>query len=323
MYAFAEQLVHYFNRPHARMPTAPVGGAGAWRGCELAQTSEWRIQLGGDHVQELHRAVEAAKASGRSARDLQRQDFPLPTLAPQIDLWRQELVAGRGFVLISGFPIADWTSAEAELAFWSIGLHLGTPGGQNEQGDLLGHVKDLSAHAEHADERLYRTNQAIRFHCDAADVVGLLCVSTSSQGGLSRLVSSVTVFDHLLATNPDLAARLFEPMLLDARRPAGSPIQYMPVQPCAFDGRRLRTFMHGDYFRSVERHEGVTLDPLAREALDAWEAYAEQPEVHLDMQLQAGDVQLVSNHTVVHARTSYVDDAQPPRHLLRLWLSLE
>jgi hypothetical protein len=151
----------------------------------------------------------------------------------------------------------------------------------------------------------------------------LLCLSTSSQGGLSRLVSSVTVFHHLLATNPDLAARLFAPMLLDARRPAGSPIQHMPVQPCPFDGRRLRTFMHCDYFRSVERHEGVTPDPLAREALDAWEAYAEQPEVHLDMQLQVGDVQLVSNHTVVHARTSYVDDAQSPRHLLRLWLSLE
>jgi alpha-ketoglutarate-dependent taurine dioxygenase len=44
--------------------------------------------------------------------------------------------------------------------------------------------------------------------------------------------------------------------------------------------------------------------------------------VHLDMQLSPGDVQLVSNHTVVHARTSYVDDPSSPRHLLRLWLSL-
>ena len=79
------------------------------------------------------------------------------------------------------------------------------------------------------------------------------------------------------------------------------------MQPCAFDGTRLRTFMHVDYFRSVERHPGVTL---------------EQPEVHLDMQLSRGDVQLVSNHTVVHARTSYVDDPSSPRHLLRLWLSL-
>jgi alpha-ketoglutarate-dependent taurine dioxygenase len=40
------------------------------------------------------------------------------------------------------------------------------------------------------------------------------------------------------------------------------------------------------------------------------------------MQLEPGDVQLVSNHSVVHARTAYVDDPSSPRHLLRLWLSL-
>lgn len=322
MYGFAEQLVHYFNRPHTRAADAPVTGAAAWTGRELANSPDWRIRLTPRHVQELRSAVSAAMACGRSPRDLCREDFPLPTLTRDIDRWRHELAEGRGFLLVSGFPVAEWSRAEAEVVFWCLGLHLGTPGAQNEEGDLLGHVTDLSAQAGHADERLYRTNQAIRFHCDAADVVGLLCLSTSSQGGASRLVSSVTVFNHLLATRPELAARLFEPMLLDARRPPGAAIQYVPVQPCAFDGRRLRTFMHGDYFHSVERHEGVTLDPLARAALEAWEEYAERDGVHLDMQLQPGDVQLVSNHTVVHARTAYVDDPGSPRHLLRLWLSL-
>jgi hypothetical protein len=203
-----------------------------------------------------------------------------------------------------------------------LGLHLGTPGAQNLEGDLLGHVTDLSATARHADERLYRTNKNIRFHCDAADVVGLMCLGSSSTGGASRLVSSVTVFNHLLETRPDLARRLFEPFLLDARQPPTAATQYTPVQPCAFDGERLRTFMHCDYFTSVERHQGVTLDPTAREAIAAWEVFAERPGVHLDMQLNPGDVQLVSNHAVVHARTSYVDDPSSPRHLLRLWLSL-
>jgi hypothetical protein len=196
------------------------------------------------------------------------------------------------------------------------------PGAQNEEGDLLGHVKDLSATARHADERLYRTNKSIRFHCDAADVVGLLCLSTSRHGGASRLVSSVAVFDHLLATEPDLAARMFEPMLLDARRPPGASTQYTPVQPSCFDGTRLRTFMHLDYYTSVERHPGVKLDDRASAMLAAWEEYAERPDVHLDMQLAPGDLQLVSNHDVVHARTAYQDDPDHPRHLLRLWLSL-
>jgi len=322
MYGFLEQLLHYFDRRHVGAPTAPVGGPAAWCGRDLAGSDAWRERLAAEHVAELQRAVAGARASGRATRDLTRDDFPLPTLGEEIARWRTDLASGRGFVLIGGLPVDAWSADEAEIAFWGLGLHLGVPGAQNEEGDLLGHVTDLSATARHADERLYRTNHSIRFHCDVADVVGLLCLGTSRAGGASRLVSSVTVFDELLATRPDLAARLFEPMLLDARRPEGASTQYTPVQPCAFDGARLSTFMHLDYYTSVERHPGVTLDPLARELLAAWEEYAERPDVHLDMQLAPGDLQLVSNHTVVHARTAYVDDPAAPRHLLRLWLTL-
>ena len=322
MYGFVEQLLHYFNRPHAGVPTGPVEGRAAWVGRDLAGSDEWRERLPPNQVSELQRAVDTALAARRPTQELTAADFPLPTLRASIDRWRAELVDGRGFVVVSGFPVDTWSQQASEVAFWGLGLHLGVPGAQNEAGDLLGHVTDLSAEREHADERLYRTNQAIRFHCDAADVVGLLCLSTSAQGGASRLVSSVTVFNHLLATRPDLARRLFEPLLLDARRPPGASPQYTPVQPCAFDGTHLRTFMHLDYYSSVQRHPGVTLDPEVRELLDEWETYAEHADVHLDMQLNPGDVQLVSNHTVVHARTSYVDDPSSPRHLLRLWLSL-
>jgi hypothetical protein len=300
-----------------------VQSPAAWFGRDLRRQRGWHLRLTAEQVGDLCRAVERARSDSQDLRHLTAADFPLPILGPEIAAWRRELQEGRGFVLVSGLPVSQWTQAQTELAFWGIGLHLGIPGGQNEEGDLLGHVTDLSTTAEHADERLYRTNKAIRFHCDAADVVGLLCVQGAAQGGLSRLVSSVTVFNHLLATRPDLAARLFEPMLLDARRPLDSPIQYTPVQPCAFDGQHLRTFMHLDYYTSVERHAGVTLDAAARELLHVWEQFAEQPDVHLDMQLQVGDMQLVSNHTVVHARTRYVDEEGSPRHLLRLWLSLE
>jgi hypothetical protein len=322
MYGFLEQLLHYFGRPHVAPATVPVGGRAAWHGHELARSDVWREQLDDAQVAELCRAVAIARASGRPTTALTCDDFPLPTLVASLDRWRGELRDGRGFVLIGGFPVDVWSPAEVETAFWGLGLHLGEPGAQNEEGDLLGHVKDLSAAERYADERLYRTSKSIRFHCDAADVVGLLCLGASREGGASRLVSSVAVFDHLVVERPELAARLFEPMLLDARRPPGPGTQYTPVLPSAFDGTRLRTFMHLDYYTSVERHPGVSLDPRARELLAAWEGYAERPEVHLDMQLVPGDLQLVSNHTVVHARTAYADDPAAPRHLLRLWLSL-
>ena len=42
------------------------------------------------------------------------------------------------------------------------------------------------------------------------------------------------------------------------------------------------------------------------------------------MDLEPGDIQLLSNHTVIHARTDYVDHPEPDRkrHLLRLWITV-
>jgi hypothetical protein len=322
VYNFVEQLLHYLDRPHTAPATAPVGGPAAWIGADLARSDDWIETLTPEQADELIAATAAAKSVNSNLMALDARDFPLPTLGTTIAGWREELRSGRGFLLVRGVPVQRFTRDEAEVAFWGLGLHLGVPGAQNLDGDLLGHVTDLSASAEHADERLYRTNQRIRFHCDAADVVGLLCLGTAPEGGSSRLVSSVTVFDHLVTERPDLAARLFEPFLLDARRPEGSATPFTSVPPCRFDGERLRTFMHLDYFTSVERHPGATLDATARAALEAWEEFAERPEIHVDMQLAAGDLQLVDNHSVVHARTAYVDAPGSPRHLLRLWLSL-
>jgi len=67
------------------------------------------------------------------------------------------------------------------------------------------------------------------------------------------------------------------------------------------------------------------LDRLTQRLFDTYEDIAASPELYLDMQFEPGDIQLVSNHFVLHARTAYEDFAEPERrrHLLRLWLSLD
>lgn len=321
-FSFAEQVLHYFDRPHTSMPDGPLSGRSAWRGADLAHDRSWETTLGEGQIAEIDEAVRLARATGKELAALAAADFPLPTLHTEIARWREELDEGRGFLLVRGLPVDRWSGEETETAFWCLGQHLGRPGAQSGRNDLLGHVTDLGDPAD-ADGRQYRTNQDIRFHCDAADVVGLLCLKTAKEGGASRLVSSVTVFNQLLAQRPEVVPRLFEPFLLDTReeREGGTP--HVPIQPCCFDGTRLRTFMHVGYFSSVVRH-GVELDDAAAAALSAWEEVAERPDIHLDMEFGPGDLQLVSNHTVTHARTAYVDHDDPmdKRHLLRLWLSL-
>jgi hypothetical protein len=322
--SFGAHALHYFDRPHEDVPTAPVGGPSAWRGPDLADRDDWIVRLTGDDVAEIDAAIAAAAARGPDLRRLRQEDFPLPTLAPRIADWTRELADGRGFLLVRGLPVARWGDDRSALVFWGLGRHLGTPGAQNPDDDLLGHVTDTGEEAANPFVRRYRTAGDIAFHCDLADVVGLLCLRPAARGGASRIVSSVSVFDALLARRPDLAPRLFAPFRLDTRNEGdGSGAKWVDVPPCRYAGGRLRTFYHSDYVRSVVRHAEVPpFSDEERTLLDLYEAVAGSPDLYLDMHFEPGDVQLISNHSVLHARTAYEDGPAQRRHLLRLWLSL-
>ncbi len=323
-----EQAKRYFNsRRHIGVPANPLNGPAAWLGDDIRAAiqrpdNEIVYRLSAVDLDEIEQALEATEEAASSIESLSKGDFPLPGMLARFRRWQTELGAGRGFVLIKGVPVEAWSSAKAERFFWCFGQHLGVPGLQNPQGDLLGHVIDTGDASTDPLVRLYRTSANINYHCDGADVVGLLCLHNSTDGGLSRIASSVTVFNKLLAQAPQLAERLCSPIRMDRRneeKPGERP--YSVLQPACYDGTQLRTFYHSDYFRSVTRHVG-TLPDDEQALLDTYEEIAERPEVRFDMAFEPGDIQLLSNHTVVHARTAYNDSGEAKRHLLRLWLSL-
>jgi len=324
--SFREQTLHYFDRPHEAAATRSVVSPAAWVGNEMPKLADMAYVLSADEVAEIDAAIVHAKATGKDRKDMLAEDFPLPLLAPRIAEWRATLGEGLGVQVIRGVPVTRWSEDDAELFFWCLGLHLGRPGGQNVQQELLGHVRDTNANKADPMVRLYQTSSNIDYHCDAADVVGLLCLKKAKTGGKSRIVSSVSVFNRLLAQNPELAARLFEPFFLDLRNETKDDVRgAIEMPPCRYADGKLRTFYHSDYFRSATRHAQVPdFSPLERECLDLYEEIAADPELYFDMDLEPGDIQLLSNHTNLHARTEYedFDDPAERRHLLRLWLSL-
>ena len=324
--SFAEQALHYFTRPHDHALDSPLEVPAAWVGAETPALEDLAYRFTDADIAQIDAALTAAKATGKPLGEMLAADFPLPGLASRFQQWRETLASGRGFQVIRGAPVERWGQADSELFFWCFGLHLGRPGGQNPQGDLLGHVRDLGEAEKQETIRLYKTAARIDYHCDAADVVGLLCLKKAQSGGQSRIVSSVSVFNRLVRDHPDLAARLFEPVRLDNReKPDATGADCFAIPPCRYADGVLRTFYHADYFRSVARH--ADLPPFTeteRKLFDAYEAIASDPSLYLDMDLRPGDIQLLSNHTNLHARSDYVDHKDPAkkRHLLRLWLSL-
>lgn len=318
-----QQTLHYLSRPHEAPRLQPLDVPAAWKGEEMRAADSWRAQLGEAEIAELCRALATAKATGKPLRELGAGDFPLPTLAAAIERWRDQIANGRGFQVIRGVPVQRWSQLDAERFFWCFGLHFGKPGAQNPRGDLLGHVRDEGISKDDPGVRYYRTAAHIRYHCDMADVVGLLCLRKAREGGQSRIASSVSVYNELVRRKPALVRRLYRPFYLDTNGQGG--LDYIPLTPCRFAGGRLRTFYHSDYFRSAVRHQAVpALTAMEEELLDTYEEIASSPEFRLDMELEPGDIQLLSNHTQLHSRTEYKDGPEPEhkRHLLRLWISL-
>lgn len=320
---FDEQRIAYFRRPSRGRPDGRIDHVAAWRGAEL-DPATWTFPLTESEIAELGRLADRLIEAGTDMATIDDSVVDLPVLAERITAWQAALRNGLGVVLLRGIPVREWGDEKTAMAYWCLGHAIGRPGPQNPDGELLGHVIDYGE-ADQPLVRLYRTAADIRFHCDAADVVGLLALRTAKEGGASRIASSTAIYNELVDRRPELAAELFETFQIDRRNeegPGESPVFELP--PAAWDGELLRVFWHSDYSRSADRHDAVEISPLRRDLIETFDAIGAEPGMRLDMELEEGDIQFISNHTVVHSRTAYVDhdDLAERRHLLRLWLTV-
>jgi len=77
------------------------------------------------------------------------------------------------------------------------------------------------------------------------------------------------------------------------------------------------------YIRASQRHaDAPRLTGLAKAALARVVEMADSKHHHLSMTLNAGDMQFINNHHVMHGRTEYEHGPNQGavRHLKRLWL---
>lgn len=306
-------------------PRSSIDAPAVWRAADLVDATRWTIELSDPQRDELARAARTTAADGRTIATLTAADAPLPSLRETLAVVVRILAEGHGFVLLRRFPTDLLTEVEIELAYFTLGLHLGTPVSQDAAGTLLGHVRDERVERTGPEVRLYRTRERQDFHTDEADIIGLLCRHGARSGGESRLASSYTVYNEILRRRPDLLELLYAPMWWDrnGEEAAGDdPAFPMPVLHDV-DGMP-RVFYIGWYIRDAQRHPHVPrLTDAQREALDLIESIANDPMFHVEMDFQPGDVQLLNNAKILHSRESYEDHAavDERRHLLRLWLS--
>jgi hypothetical protein len=308
-------------------PTLPpeVRDESAWYGPELAGRRDWIEQLSEAETSELENATQEIQELQLDLTSITPNDIPLPGLGPRLQPLLDEVLNGRGFVLIKGLPVERWTRRQAAIAFLIIGAHLGNLRMQNAEGHLLGHVRDLGRSSDDPNTRIYQTRERQTHHTDSCDVVGLLCLRSAKAGGLSSLVSSTTIFNEMRRRRPDLLKVLMEPIETDRRGevPEGSK-PYFTIPVFNYHDGLVSTIYQRQYIESARRFPDVPpLTAQQIEALDLLDQLANNPKLNLMMELEPGDIQLVHNHTILHDRTAFDDYAEPERkrHLLRLWFA--
>lgn len=300
--------------------------ATAWHGPDMARQQRWIHLLDAADVAELDAAV--AYALGRSADlvSLTAADFPLPRLGARLREIRREVLMGCAFALIRGWPSEQRSLEQSAYAFRGVGAHLGDEAlSQNGKGHVIGHVANLGLDYSDPTTRGYQTTAELRYHVDAGDIVGLLCVRRSRSGGLSKIASATTVWNTLVQRRPDLARALTEPVAFTRWGEIGEgqgPFYELP--PFQFAGGRVVTvYLPGATHKAQVLEGARQLTEPQIEALKLVNEIADDPAIRLDMDFRNGDMQFLCNHFTLHSRTSYEDWPEPERrrHLLRLWLA--
>ena len=314
----------YILRDDSDLPPE-VDDRSAWYGSQMVGRKDWIERLSEEEIAEVENAVERLEESQVDLASITAEQVSLTTLAPWLEEFLDEVIDGRGFVLIKGLPVERWTRRQAAVAFLAIGVHLGNLRMQNAEGHLLGHVRDLGRSSADPNTRIYQTNERQTHHTDSCDVVALLCLRGAKSGGLSSLVSSTTIFNEMRRRRPDLLKVLLDPIETDRRGevPEGHE-PYFTIPVFNYHDGLVSAIYQRQYIESARRFPGIPpLTPQQREALDLLDQLANDPKLNLMMELEPGDIQLVHNHTILHDRTAFEDFPEPDRkrHLLRLWLA--
>lgn len=307
------------------IPDQPYVSPAAWKGPELAQSNSWIYTLSNDDVAEIDAALTQVKSKDLQIPDITRADFSLPRLSRTLARIADDLENGRGFALVRGIPVENYSTEDSTLIYWGLMTYFGESAAQNMMGELISDVRAIDGDwNQNFNIRGYQTRVHLPFHCDKADLVALMCLQTAKSGGESCISSSVAIHNEILKTRPDLLTALYEPFCIDHRGEefeGEDPFYVAPV--FAIHNGHFYARFGSKYVESAQRFPQVPrLTPAQIEGLDLFGELAMSDALRLDMTFQRGDIQLLNNHLIVHSRTDYDDWPEPERrrHLLRMIL---
>jgi alpha-ketoglutarate-dependent taurine dioxygenase len=304
---------------------APIDSRQAWTRATLSPR-DWLVPVPEACRDELDTALARWRARRRPVETLSPDGFALAASAALMGRVRNRLVHGEGLVVLDRLPVERYAPEENRALGFLLASLLGPPVAQKWDGTRVYDVMDFGRPLGPGVRRSV-TNLEQPFHTDgpwlpfAAEFVGLFCLESAPQGGMSRCVSLTTVHERLGEREPDLLERLYRPFWWDRQAehaPGESPVSARPVFDA--DGGGLTARYYEDYVWKGQALAGEPLDAAGAAALEAMRALVDDPAHWVELRLEKGQFQYLNNRRLAHSRTGFVDrPGGSPRHMLRFW----
>jgi len=309
------------------LPPRDVEPLKAWSR-DTISPERWTIPVPAACVSELDEVVASLRAAPRPIETLTPPDFSLGACADLMAEVRGRLQTDTGLAVVDRFPVERYRIEENRAIGWLLAAMLGQVVAQKVDGARLYDVRDTGQALGYGVRRSV-TNLGQPFHTDggwlwkAPSFVGLFCLESALEGGLSRFVSLVTAHNTLRRTRPDLLARLYQPFPWDRQgehAPDAPRASFHPV--FEYDGT-LASRYYEDYIVNGHRLAGTELDDEGRAALGALRGILDDPAHWVEFRIEKGQLQYLNNRQFAHSRTAFKDESLPGegpgRHMLRLW----
>ena len=298
-----------------------------WRGDTLPADAG-KIVLPAGVLRELEAVAQSLDRDPLPLLVLRPEDFELDESRAFMRTVKTQIDDDIGFAIVDRLPVERWSLASTRAIWWLLASLVARPVAQKWDGTSIYDVTDLGRPPGNG-VRPDVTNYEQNFHTDNSynneppHYVGLLCVRTAMEGGVSGIVSFATAHEEMRRRHPELLDRLFKPYYFD--RPRGdAPDDAMTTHHPMFErhGDKLVARLSRLQVTNGHKLAGVPLDNEGVAALEAFESILNEPGIAARFHFEPGQMQLIDNRALGHKRTGFRDWPEPERKrlLVRLWL---
>jgi hypothetical protein len=303
--------------------TEQIHDAAAWVGTDFKGKQDITVRLSDANVSALEELLESTRHLERDA--ITRSDASHPLLDRDLRAVYEEIMFGRGLVVLAGFPLDGHTLEDIERMYWIACSHFGRLVSNNSFGHRMVRVQQEILPDGAQPARGTKSNGELAMHNDAADILSLLWIHQAQQGGESQFASGLAAHNTILSTRPDILPILYRgfPHHRRSEQPDDQP-DVTPYDVPIFSnvgGRICINFTYSSIAPALHVLDRELTD-IENEALEILRGVLVRQQ--FEFRQDRGEAVIGNNFVMCHSRSDFVDGPDPERRrlLLRAWMEV-